>query len=242
MTLNSVDIVNGTFSLIFVIISLFVGIVILSKYFKYKERIYFLVGVTWIFISEPWWPSSLSFLVALGNGIGISPELYFLIGNILVPLAIALWLVAFTEFLYTEKRKLILLTFGIYGLIFEILFLTFLFLDPSLIGELTPPVDVNYKSFILIFLLSFIIIVVVTGILFARLSLKSDDSEVKLKGKLLIIAYIAFTIGAVSDAFPLNIFTIIITRLILIVSAICWYGGYLLPRWMKKLFVRKKER
>ena len=150
MTLDLLDIVNGTFSLIFVIISLFVGIVILSKYFKYKEKIYFLVGVTWIFISEPWWPSSLSFLVALGNGIGISQELYFLIGNLFVPLAIALWLLAFTEFLYTEKRKLILLTFGIYGLIFEILFFTFLFLNPSLIGELIPPVDVIYKSFILI--------------------------------------------------------------------------------------------
>jgi hypothetical protein len=240
MALNALDIANGTFSLIFVIISLFVGIVILSKYFKYKERIYFLVGVTWVFISEPWWPSSLSFLVALGNGIGISPELYFLIGNILVPLAIALWLVAFTEFLYTEKRKLILLTFGIYGLIFEILFFIFLFLNPSLIGELNPPVDVIYKSFILIFLLSFITIVVVTGILFARLSLKSDDPEVKLKGKLLIIAYIAFTIGAVSDAFPLNIYTIIITRVILILSAICWYGGFLLPKWMKKYLLKIK--
>ncbi len=241
MTLNTLDIINGTFSLIFVGISLFVGIVIFSKYFKFKEKIYLLVGATWIFISEPWWPSSLSFLVALSNGVGISEQIYFLIGNLLVPLAIALWLVAFTEFLYTEKRKLILLIFGIYGLIFEVLFLVFLFINPSLIGSLNTPVDVNYKSFILIFLLSFVLIVVISGFLFANLSLKSKDPEVKLKGKLLIIAYITFLFGTILDsAIPLNEITIIITRLILISSAIFWYGGFLLPRWMKKRLLKSK--
>lgn len=241
MTLNTLDIINGTFSFIFVIISLFVGIVIFSKYFKFKEKIYLLVGATWIFISEPWWPSSLSFLVALSNGVGISEQIYFLIGNLLVPLAIALWLVAFTEFLYTEKRKLILLIFGIYGLIFEVLFLIFLFLDPSLIGELNTPVDVNYKSFILVFLLSFILIVVISGFLFANLSLKSKDPEVKLKGKFLIIAYATFLCGTILDsAIPLNEITIIITRLLLISSAFFWYGGFLLPKWMKKRLLRSK--
>ena len=243
MALETLDIINGVFSLTFVVISLSVGSIIFSKYFKFKEKIYLLVGATWIFISEPWWPSSLSFLVALNNGIGIRPEIYFLIGNVFVPFAIALWLIAFTEFLYTERRKLILLIFGVYGLIFEVLFFTFLLVNPSLIGELNQPVDVHYNSFILIFLLSFIIIVVISGILFSRLSLKSDDPEVKLKGKLLIIAYIAFTVGAISDAFPLNAITIILTRLILISSAIFWYGGFLLPRWMlklRKIFLKKK--
>ena len=75
MALNPLDILNGVFSLIFVVISLFIGLVILTRYFKYKERIYFLVGATWIFISEPWWPSCVSFLVALSNGVGILPNL-----------------------------------------------------------------------------------------------------------------------------------------------------------------------
>lgn len=241
MALSPIDMVNGVFSLIFVAISLLIGFIILSRYFRYKENIYFLVGATWIFISEPWWPSSLSFLIALSNGIGLPPELYFLIGNIFVPIAIVLWLLAFTEFLYSKKRKLILGIFAIIGVVFEILFFSFLFLNPDLIGELNGPVDVNYKSFIMVFLIIFLLIVVITGYLFANLSLKSKDPEVKLKGKLLIIAYTSFSVGALLDSsIPFNEATVIIVRLILILSAICWYGGFILPKWMKKLLLKSK--
>ena len=241
MSLSPIDTLNGIFSLIFVAISLFVGFVILSRYFKYKERIYLMVGATWILISEPWWPLSVSFLVALSNGVGIPPQAYFLIGNILVPLAIVFWLLAFTEFLYSEKRKLILSIFAIIGVVFEILFFSFLFLNPDLIGDLSGPVNVNYKSFIMVFLIIFLLIVVITGFLFANLSLKSKDPEVKLKGKLLIIAYISFSVGALLDSsVPFNEATIIIIRLILIISAICWWGGFLLPKWMKKLLLKNR--
>ncbi len=241
MSLSLLDTLNGVFSLIFVAISLLVGFIILSRYFKYKERIYFLVGATWLLIASPWWPSSLSFLVALSNDVGISPEAYFLIGNTLVPLAIILWLLAFTEFLYSEKRKLILLIFAVIGTIFEITFFISLFMNPDFIGRLNPPVDASYKSFVMIFLLLFLSIVVVTGFLFANLSLKSKDPEVKLKGKLLVIAYITFSVGALLDSsIPLNEVLIIITRIILILSATCWYGGFLLPKWMKKYLLKKK--
>ena len=241
MSLSLLDTVNGVFSLIFVMISLLIGVIILSRFFKFKERIYFFVGATWIFISEPWWPSSVSFLAVLINRVGISSGVYFLIGNIFIPVAIVLWLLAFTEFLYSEKRTLILSIFAIIGAIFQILFFSFLFLNQSLIGELNGPVDVNYKSFIMVFLIIFLLIVVITGFLFANLSLKSEDPEVKLKGKLLIIAYITFSVGALLDAFVFfSEAIIIIIRLILIVSAICWYGGFLLPKWMKKYLLKKK--
>ncbi|GAG81647.1 unnamed protein product, partial [marine sediment metagenome] len=82
-----------------------------------------------------------------------------------VPLAIALWLLAFTDFLFTEKRKLILLVFAIIGIIFEFTFFTLLFINPDLIGNLNPPVDVSYNFFIMIFLLIFILIVVISGCL-----------------------------------------------------------------------------
>lgn len=241
MSLTPIDTVNGIFSLIFVTISFLVGIIILSRFLKYKERIYFLVGITYILIASPWWPSCVSFLVAISNGIGIAPQVYFLIGNVLTPIAIVFWLLAFTEFLYSEKRKLILSIFAIIGGIFEILFFVFLFLNPSLIGELNGPVDVNYRSFIMIFLIIFLSIVVITGFLFANLSLKSKDPEVKLKGKLLIVAYIAFAVGALLDAsVPFNELIVIIIRLILILSALCWYGGFILPKWMKKFLLKNR--
>ncbi len=54
MSLNTLDTINGIFSILFVGISLLVGLIIFSRYFKYKEKVYLLVGATWIFISEPW--------------------------------------------------------------------------------------------------------------------------------------------------------------------------------------------
>ena len=241
MALDALDIVNGIFSIIFVVISLLVGIIIFSKYLQYKEKIYLFVGVTWILISEPWWPSSLSFIIAINDKVGLSENLYFLIGNIFIPITIIIWLIAFTEFLYTEKRKLILMIFPLYGIVFEILFFVFLSINPDLIGELNPPVDVNYKSFIMISLISFLLIVVITGFMFANLSLKSDDPEVRLKGKLLIFAFISFSVGALLDSsIPLIAPLIIITRLILILSALAWYGGFILPRWMRKIFLKNR--
>jgi hypothetical protein len=92
----------------------------------------------------------------------------------------------------------------------------------------------------MIFLIIFLLIVVVTGFLFANLSLKSKDPEVKLKGKLLVIAYITFAVGALLDSsLPLNEVLIIITRLILILSSFFWYGGFLLPKWLKKYLLKK---
>jgi hypothetical protein len=241
MVLNPLDILNGIFSFIFVVISLVVGALILLRYFRYKEKIYFLVGSTWILISEPWWPSSLSFLVALSNGVGLPSNIYFIVGNLLIPLAIIIWLLAFTDFLLTEKRKLILLIFTIIGIIFEILFFTFLFINPVLIGTLNTPVDASFSFLIIIFLVIFILIIVISGLFFARLSLKSDDPEVKLKGKLLMFAYIAFFVGALLDSsIRLNELGVILVRLILVASAIFWYGGFLLPNWMKKVFLKHK--
>jgi len=239
--MEPLDFINGIFSVIFVFISLFVGLIIFLKYFKYKDKIYLYVGTTWMLISCPWWPSSLSFLIALSNGSeGLPEQIYFLLGNVVIPLAIIFWILAFTEFLYTEKRKLLLLIFSIYGLIFEIVLFILLFLNPNLIGTLNPPVDVSYKSFVLGYLLSSVSIVAITGIMFARLSLKSKDPEVNLKGKFLVISFIAFLIGAILDsAMPLNALTIVLTRLILIISALFWYGGFLLPGWMKKRLLKK---
>ena len=89
-----------------------------------------------------------------------------------------------------------------------------------------------------------------TGFKFARKSIKSENKEVRLKGKLLQFAFIAFTIAAllektarsilVGTVFPdptilLLSVILVIVRVLLISSAIAFYGGFLLPRWMKEI-------
>ena len=52
MALEQIEILNGIFSLIFVVISTYIGIRIASKYLKYKQNELILVGFTWILMCE----------------------------------------------------------------------------------------------------------------------------------------------------------------------------------------------
>ncbi|MFW9948104.1 MAG: hypothetical protein ACFFDX_14870, partial [Candidatus Odinarchaeota archaeon] len=81
-------------------------------------------------------------------------------------------------------------------------------------------------------------------------SVKSNDKEVRVKGKLLRAAFITFTIAAVLDSLlgtifenptdPLLAIMVVIVRVLLIISAIEFYGGFLLPKWMHAIFIREK--
>ena len=84
--LTTFELINGIFSIIFVSISIFVGLRIASKYFKYKQRTLLLVGITWIGLVSIWFSHSLSTLLILTTGNGISDELYMFLGNALLPL------------------------------------------------------------------------------------------------------------------------------------------------------------
>ena len=123
MELTPDQTLNGVFSLIFVVISIFIGFTIISKYPKSKNRTVILVGFVWLGIVSSWYASSSSFLVALitgGDGFMSAPPFYFIIGAVPLPITAFIWMVAFTDLLYRDKKKIILLIIGVTGIIFEI--------------------------------------------------------------------------------------------------------------------------
>ncbi|MFW6272866.1 MAG: hypothetical protein ACOC44_14315 [Promethearchaeia archaeon] len=242
MSLVPIDYLNGFSSLTYVIVSILVGLTILSKYFKYNQRPFLFVGITWLGLSEPWIPSSLSFLSNLLFGQGLSLELYIIIGNILTPISLVSWMIAFTDLIYKQHQSLIVGIYAIIGIVFTIVFINLLFTNPTAIGTFSSDsqvnIDIEYKSFVMIYLVFIVINLLITGSIFARNSLKSNQREVKLKGKFLLIAFIAWCIGAVFDsAIPLNFITLPITRLLLVSSALLFYIGFILPPGIKKLFI-----
>ena len=132
MPLDATGMIGGIFSLLYVIINSYVGIRIAKKYFEVKQRVFLLVGITWVGLASPRWPSSVSFLIALVDNIGLenNPQMYFLIGNLLIPFFLMLWILAITDLLYKEKQKLILGIISAYCALFEIIFLYLLFVNP----------------------------------------------------------------------------------------------------------------
>ncbi len=238
MILEPLDYLNGTLSIIIVTTNIIVGINIASKYFQYKQREFLLIGIFWMGIASPWYPSSISFLVALATGEGLGIQIYLIFGDVLIPLLIVIWLAGITDLMYKNKQQSILIIASIYGIVFEIIFFYLLFTDITLLGELQGIVDVQYKAFLIFYILSVFIILLITGMLFSLDLLKSDDPELKLKGKLILIGLLSFLIGALLDAsVPLNYITLPITRLILILSSVEFYAGFVLPEWTKKLFL-----
>ena len=240
--LDSVSILSGVLSVIFVAIGTLVGIRIAAKYFELKQRTFLFVGIYLIGLCEPWWPSATSFLIAIltnSDGLYTMPEVYFFIGNFFIPFTLTVWIIAFTDLLYKERQKLIVSLAVIFSIVFAIMFLFFLATEPSVIGVLQGPVDVDYTAWILVLLISIIGIVGVTGYLFARESLHAPDEVIQLKGKLILAGFMSYCIGALLDsAIPLNPITLPITRFILIFSAFLFYGGFILPDWLKNILIK----
>ena len=240
MVLELFDFVNGLFALIFIVISFIVGIRIAFNYFKHKRREFILMGLAWIGLSEPWWPSAISFILVLTTGKGLPFELYVIIGNIAIPASLFVWMIAFSDFFFKEQQKQVLIITIIFGIVFEIVFFYLLFTDPILIGELSGPIDVEYRHFALGFLLAILFIILIMGSIFAIVSIMSDNPEVKLQGKFLLIAFISYTIGGFFDAIhTLNIIGLLIIRTLMILSAIEWYMGFLLPNFVKKHLIKE---
>ncbi|MHA1273492.1 MAG: hypothetical protein ACTSVV_00160 [Promethearchaeota archaeon] len=245
MALEYLEILSGLFSLFAVSLAFFIGFKIISRYFEFKKREFLLVGITSITITEPWWGSVISFIIAVtmnNNGLYNYPTIYFLINNLLIPIGILFWLIAISDLMFKKYKKQLIIFGIIYGCTFEITFLTLLFTDPSLIGTLITPVDVEYHFIMAWFLLSTILFILITGLFFARESLKSDKKEIQLRGKLMFVGFLLFTIGAILDSvLPLEASSLIIARSILMSSSIFLYGGFILPNWMKRIFLKENN-
>jgi len=209
---------------------------------QYKKRDFLVVGLTWVLLASPYWPDAIQFLTIMIFRQQINSILYFFLANAFIAPIHITWIIALTDFLYRKQQKKIIAFFGTEAIIFEIVFIVVFILNPTIIGDQKSVFVVEWAIWIQIYLLLSIALFLITGFLFARESLKSDNSELKLKGKFLIIAFISFTIGTVIDVIgadnPTEI-TIFLARTFVIISSICFYFGYTLPKFIKELFIKE---
>jgi hypothetical protein len=237
--LENIEVFAALFSLIFVVISWILAIFILSKYFKFRVRELFLVGIAWVGIAMPWTSDGISFILLMTIGEPLNPYAKVIIELTFLPIALIMWLMAFTDLMYKSRQKFVIIISVILSVLFEILFFYALLTDFSLIGEYTPPLAIDYTLPITLFLLAFLGIFLITGIIMGKESMKSENKEIELKGKFLIIAFLSFLVGTLLELFlPLNPVWIMVIRFILISAAIEYYIGFTLPEFIKKIMLK----
>ena len=236
--LTLLEVLQGVFSLIWVIIAMIIGLRILLKASTLGRRDLMSVGISLILIASPWWNSSLSFVLYVLFNFTLNDFFFFLIGNIFLPFAILCWMYTFCSVLNIKYKKFYILIYFIIGTIWQILFIYFLFIDIETIGTIEGLFDSRYNTFALIYHIFMMLSLLITGIIFANDAIKSPNRETQWKGKFILIGILTFVICAFFDsAISLNPLTLVFIRILLISSAIEYYFGFFLPKQLKKRLI-----
>ncbi|MBD3340046.1 MAG: hypothetical protein GF353_13105 [Candidatus Lokiarchaeota archaeon] len=233
------SILNGVLSLVHIVICVIICIILVSVYKESKSIQYLFVGLTIFVFSSPWWPSAISVILYLFTGNGLNMVIYFFLGNFFVPFGLIFWLIAFTEMMYEKYKYLIVIVYIIIGVVFEVFLIYFLIENPTEIGTLSGIVDVNYKSFVMLYLLIVAFTLIVSGILFAIETMKSNNPKIKWSGRFILIGFISFNISAVLDALiSTNPIALILIRILLISSMLELYSSFNMPKYLERILIK----
>ena len=241
MTLEIHEIISAFFGLALIISFILIGLTISSKYFKYKIRTFLFMGLFWIFLSQAWWSAFINvFLIMTNiNPQGLTPELFFLCNFTLIPLTGFFYIVAMTDLIYTQYQKHFIAIELIFTGSFEIFCIYNIFTNPSLIISKPSPISIIYSIYLILFIFVLTLVILIFGFLLSIETLKAHEPEMRLKGKILLIAFVLFLIGGVMDTMEFTTFLDFIDRIILIISAIMFYIGFILPEWVKKILIKE---
>ncbi|MBY9007827.1 MAG: hypothetical protein KGD63_13880 [Candidatus Lokiarchaeota archaeon] len=238
--LDGSQLLQGILGFIWVCFAIFIGIRIIFKAKKLKRNELIIVGTTYILLSSAWWGVAIQFIVFGFFSQWLPIVGYIFIANFFIPIALVCWIYSFTKMVNPDLTKKFLAIFIPYCIIWELIIISFCFIDVSVLGSLDAsnfdsshgPI---FKYIVMVSVLSFVI----SGIYFSIKSMSLDDPEIKWKGRFLLMAWFAFGLGAALDSFlkdPADIILIVI-RVILIASAYLYDLGFFLPKSLKKRVV-----
>ncbi|MFX1364174.1 MAG: hypothetical protein ACFFCE_04240 [Promethearchaeota archaeon] len=232
--LGTINFFKGCFSLIWVIIAIIIGVRIMIKAISLKRKDLVAVGITWLLMSSGWWGVATQFITYGFFDYKLSDAQYLAFGNLVLPFTIMIWMYAFVMIMDLKRGNILVIAFIIFNTIWLIIVITALTTENiHWIGTVEPEgFDSQHSAVSDIFTYSAIATFLITGIIFSIRSIRIGDPEIKLKAYFLLIAWFLFTIGAYMDTGlgkPTEL-SLVLVRLILILSAIFYYLGWFLPK------------
>jgi len=242
--LNSFEIFVGILYLIHSIFNIFLGLMMIKKYFRSKVKELIFMGIAIIIVASTMVLSgAISFILILIVGEGLSNELWFFISVGFVPLGVFCWMIVFTNYVYKKKQKFVLSIIAIWALIYEIIFLFFLFTNTSKIGVKVSPLFGRLEPFFLLNGAVLIIVILITSIFFYLECRRSSDLETRLRGNLFLICFVLCLIPNLilmsQLFFPVPVFFILISFIIITIYILPLYWTFVLPDWLKNIFIKE---
>ena len=232
---------NAIVSLVSLIIITSLGFLLCYKYLQYKNKHLLYLGLAFIMVWSPWWPASISFILLLMNLNGLNFGFYLLIGQMLLPISMLFWLIVMFDLFHLDKKKKQILFIIIisYIIIIEIL-IFYWFLNPDQAGYLRNElVPVYNLAFYIIIFFPVYIAFFLTALIFAFDILRSNQSDLKLKGKFVLLAVILLAVGIFLQVSVAGDDLLLISTIIVTFGMSMLYIGFTLPEWIKKLFLKQ---
>ena len=240
MTLGPIDYVNGITSIIYFVTSIIIATVIILRYFKYKNVTLILFGLATIGLVWPFLSTILSFLTYIFTGSPLPDQVYFLIGNVLLPITTTVWFYAVIKVTHEGKEKMVSGLVFLLFIVLDIIYIILVFIRPEIIGKKLSEIDVEYIGYGLCYLVLALTFVWIGLTIFLRDVFKSISPEAKLKGKFLLIGLLTYTIASTFDGFlALDIPLLVLMRILLMISSFEFYIGWILPDPVKKLIMKE---
>ena len=233
----------GIFTLIIIIVVMIIALKMIAAYYRTKNKSLLFAGLSAVGISAAWSGVALNFISIVFFNVSPPIELYFLFHGSYLAISNFTWVVTcvLLSNLKSKARKLIIILAGIFNAILEIIYLRIIFTDTTILGLPLNEIQVDYAPFSELYLLYSLTMMTILGFWFSIKSLKSNNRKTRLKGKLLFFSFFIFTFAAILEILIPIIPIIIIARILVIISGIFFYGGFILPKWMEKLFLKEVE-
>lgn len=192
----------------------------------------------------PYWGYTLNFFAIIFNIGSIPDALIIFLSSAFVGFVHITWMFAFSDFFFKNLQKRFMAVAIFEAVTYEIFLLNLFVSNLPSVGVLEGPFFIRWGELVTFFLFFSIFMMLVMGMVFARETLKSDSIEVKLKGKFLFAAFISFTTGTFIDILTFGLdydtaqIVLIFARIIVISAAFEFYLGFILPNFVKNLFIK----
>ncbi len=229
--LTELEIATSLFDMLIILGSILMGTKILFKYFSHKEISLVTTGLTWFFFSIGWWGGAISFISVILYDKPLDLFFYLILVNTFNPLALICWVYSFCLLVYPRLKHLLVPIYILISIISEIFLFVFLIITPEIVGRLSKTYYLNPGIYQLTFQVFAMSSVLITGILLAIKSLKSEKPIIRLRGKLLLAGFVSLSLSLVLEAIiNVTLIEFIFIRILLLSGLLEFYTGFFLPK------------